>query len=148
MIHFGTPFMSYNPIPTNIYKSYEQAQEENNSLRNNGLLDYIVQLLNNDDSFIKQLWTTEPEGLTEKGTNLLEIIRHALTTFHLTLKNVSLQTGNHERTPFVENIVPSLLSLSKVTGFVDFKWCETEFTSNKQLTSSRPLASMLMRLDF
>ncbi|KAI9485794.1 MAG: hypothetical protein EXX96DRAFT_645701 [Benjaminiella poitrasii] len=38
--------------------------------------------------------------------------------------------------PFIENIVPSLLSLLKITGFVEFKWSETEFTSNKYLELS------------
>ncbi|EPB87617.1 hypothetical protein HMPREF1544_05600 [Mucor circinelloides 1006PhL] len=57
-----------------------------------------------------------------KATALLKIVRYTLTSFHLVLINVSLLTQNHERTPFIENIVPSLLSLSKIRGFVEFKW--------------------------
>lgn len=83
----------------------------------------MVQLLNdNDESFIKKVWNTEPEGLKDKGACFLEIIRHTTTVFRIVFRTASLQTGNHERTPFVENIVTSLLALSKVTGFADFKW--------------------------
>ncbi|CAO0795180.1 unnamed protein product [Mucor circinelloides] len=73
------------------------------------------------------------DGLTDKATALLKIVRYTLTSFHLVLINVSLLTQNHERTPFIENIVPSLLSLSKIRGFVEFKWCETEFTSSNMM---------------
>ncbi|KAG2228546.1 hypothetical protein INT48_000313 [Thamnidium elegans] len=62
----------------------------------------------------------------------MEVLRYTLTSFHLALKNSSLLVQNHERTPFIENIIPSLLALSKIVGFVEFK-CETQFTSSKYL---------------
>ncbi|KAG0748168.1 hypothetical protein G6F62_008153 [Rhizopus arrhizus] len=120
------------------YKTYERHQCENRSLRSHGLLEHILHHLENDntESFVQQVWTAGTDGLTDKATALLEIIRYTLTSFHLVFSNVSLLTQNHERTPFIENIVPSLLSLSKIAGFVEFKWCETEFTSNKHLEIS------------
>ncbi|KAI8083448.1 hypothetical protein BDF21DRAFT_451068 [Thamnidium elegans] len=121
------------------YKTYERHQRENRSLRSHGLLEHILHHLENDDteSFVQQIWTAGTDGLTDKATALLGIIRYTLTSFHLVFSNVSLLTQNHERTPFIENIVSSLLSLSKITGFVEFKWCETEFTSNKHLEISK-----------
>ncbi|KAG0176617.1 hypothetical protein DFQ29_005883 [Apophysomyces sp. BC1021] len=135
LVHFGTSFVSDNPITMNKYKTYERDQRENRSLCEHGLLEHIIHLLENDNTelFVQQVWTAEIDGLTDKATALLEIFRYTLTSFHLVFNNVSLSTQNHERTPFIENIVPSLLSLSKITGFVEFKWCETEFTSNKYL---------------
>ncbi|KAG1153747.1 hypothetical protein G6F37_010078 [Rhizopus arrhizus] len=120
------------------YKTYERHQCENRSLRSHGLLEHILHHLENDntESFVQQVWTAGTDGLTDKATALLDIIRYILTSFHLVFSNVSLLTQNHERTPFIENIVPSLLSLSKITGFVEFKWCEIEFTSNKHLEIS------------
>ncbi|KAI8642925.1 hypothetical protein BD408DRAFT_343414, partial [Parasitella parasitica] len=56
---------------------------------------------------------------TDKATALLEIIRYTLTSFHPVFSNVSLLTQNHEKAPFIENIVPSFLSLSRTTGFVE-----------------------------
>ncbi|EIE76204.1 hypothetical protein RO3G_00908 [Rhizopus delemar RA 99-880] len=138
LVNFGTSFISDNPTTMNQYKNYERDQYENKSLRGHGLLDHITNLLENDntESFVQRLWTVEIEGLSNKAVALLDIIRYILTSFHLVFSDAALLTQNHERTPFIENIVPSLLSLSKITGFAEFKWCETEFTSNKYLELS------------
>ncbi|KAI8333602.1 hypothetical protein BC941DRAFT_473351 [Chlamydoabsidia padenii] len=137
VVHFGTSFASDNPITKNTYKTYQLHQQENKSLRDHRLLEHIrgiLEMEDIDDDFIQQLWTRTPKDpLSEKGSALLKIMRHTLTSFHLALSNTSLFTQNHERTSFIENIIPSLLSLSKVTGFVEFKWCETEVTSSKSL---------------
>jgi hypothetical protein len=124
LVHFGTSFVLDNPITISKYKTYEQHQRENRSLRDHVLLEHVLHLLENDntESFVRQVWTAGIDGLTDKSTALLEILRYTLTSFHLAFSNVSLLTQNHERTPFIENIVPSLLSLSKITGFVEFKW--------------------------
>lgn len=124
LVNFGTSFIPDNPITMNQYKNYERDQHENKSLRGHGLLEHITNLLENDntESFVQLLWTAEIEGLSDKAAALLDIIRYILTSFHLVFSDVPLLTQNHERTPFIENIVPSLLSLSKITGFVEFKW--------------------------
>ncbi|KAG1043128.1 hypothetical protein G6F43_011734 [Rhizopus delemar] len=56
-----------------------------------------------------------------------------LCSFHLVCRIVPEFVQNHERTHFVENIVPSLLALAKITGFIEFKWCEAPFLSSKRL---------------
>ncbi|KAG1554738.1 hypothetical protein G6F49_007756 [Rhizopus delemar] len=56
-----------------------------------------------------------------------------LCSFHLVCRIVPEFVQNHERTHFVENIVPSLLALAKITGFIEFKWCEAPFISSKRL---------------
>lgn len=124
LVNFGTSFISDNPTTMNQYKNYERDQYENKSLRGHGLLDHITNLLENDntESFVQRLWTVEIEGLSNKAVALLDIIRYILTSFHLVFSDAALLTQNHERTPFIENIVPSLLSLSKITGFAEFKW--------------------------
>ncbi|ORZ07374.1 hypothetical protein BCR42DRAFT_397289 [Absidia repens] len=93
-----------------------------------------IRLLENDDSFIQQMWTEGADGLAYEGMILLDIIRYILWQHSTWFSAMCLfSTQNHERTPFIENIVPSLLSLSKITGMVEFEWCETEFTSSKYL---------------
>ncbi|KAI8336617.1 hypothetical protein BC941DRAFT_353896 [Chlamydoabsidia padenii] len=140
VVHFGTSFASDDSITKSIHKTYQSQQQTNKSLCDHGLLEYVVGILGmegDDDDFIQQLWTATPENpLNEKGSALMKIMRHTLTSFHLTLNNTSSFIQNHERTPFIENIIPSLLSLSKITGFVEFKWCETEITSSKSLAPS------------
>lgn len=124
VVNFGTSFISSNPYTMNQYKYYEQDQRSNSSLRGHRLLEHIVNMLENDetDKFVQFLWTSEVEGIDERGAALLKMIRYILTSFHLVFSDVPLLTQNHERTPFTENIVPSLLALSKITGFVEFKW--------------------------
>jgi hypothetical protein len=75
------------------------------------LLEHIANLLENDntESFVQQLWTAEIEGLSDKAVALLDIVRYILTSFHLVFSDVPFLTQNHERTPFIDNIVPSLL---------------------------------------
>ncbi|OAC98684.1 hypothetical protein MUCCIDRAFT_114925 [Mucor lusitanicus CBS 277.49] len=46
---------------------------------------------------------------------------------------LDINVSNHERTHFVENIIPSLLALGKTLDFIEFKWCESEFVSSKIL---------------
>ncbi|KAI8075626.1 hypothetical protein BDF21DRAFT_69616 [Thamnidium elegans] len=135
LVYFGTSFASSNTVTSDKYKAYEQDQLKNKSLRQHNLLEHICSLLknNNTEFFVQQVWTSEIDGLTNKAAALMEVLRYTLTSFHLTLKNSSLLVQNHERTPFIENIIPSLLALSKIVGFAEFKWCETQFTSSKHL---------------
>lgn len=123
LVNFGTSFISDNPITMNQYTAYEKDQLETKSLRKYDLLNYILNLLENDnlEDFVKSLWSTDIEGLDSRSNQLLHIIQYILTTFHLIFRNISILTQNHERTPFIENIVPSLLSLTKVTGLIEFK---------------------------
>ncbi|KAF1796090.1 hypothetical protein FB192DRAFT_1425403 [Mucor lusitanicus] len=58
---------------------------------------------------------------------------YSLTAFHLVCNSPPVNVSNHERTHFVENIIPSLLALGKTLDFIEFKWCESEFVSSKIL---------------
>jgi hypothetical protein len=123
LVNFGLSF-STNQITIDVYQKYEQEQHDNKSLRSHGLLEHVVSILEYDStkSFVQMLWTTEIEGLNDKAVALLEIIRYVLTSLHLVFSDTPRLTQNHERAPFIENIVPSLLALSELTGFVEFKW--------------------------
>lgn len=122
LVYFGTSFASSNTVTSDKYKDYEQDQLKNKSLRQLNLLEHICSLLkNNTNFFVQQVWTSEIDRLTNKAAALMEVLRYTLTSFHLALKNSSLLVQNHERTPFIENIIPSLLALSKIAGFVEFK---------------------------
>ncbi|KAI9354169.1 hypothetical protein BD770DRAFT_325080 [Pilaira anomala] len=58
---------------------------------------------------------------------------YSLTAFHLVCSSPPINISNHERTHFVENVIPSLLALGKTLDFIEFKWCESEFISSKML---------------
>ncbi|CAO3638361.1 unnamed protein product [Mucor hiemalis] len=40
---------------------------------------------------------------------------------------------NHERSFFCESVIPGLLSLSKVSNYLDFKWCEAKYKATKEI---------------
>ncbi|KAI8094701.1 hypothetical protein BDF21DRAFT_99565 [Thamnidium elegans] len=68
------------------------------------------------------LWSFKPDhSLTPQSKTFLEIIKHSLCSFHLVCRTVPEFVQNHERTHFAENIIPSLLTLAKIIGFVEFK---------------------------
>ncbi|KAI8880266.1 hypothetical protein K501DRAFT_302375 [Backusella circina FSU 941] len=84
------------------------------------------------------LWTKNVDNLDRRSYIFLDIVRYTLCSFNLVAKTVPEYMSNHERTYFIENIIPSMLSLAKNTGFIEFKWygrkkCETEFHSTKTL---------------
>lgn len=74
------------------------------------------------DTFNQILWTFQPDHtLTSQSKAFLEIIRHSLCSFHLVCRTLPEFVQNHERTHFIENVIPSLLALAKITRFFKFK---------------------------
>ncbi|KAI8636679.1 hypothetical protein BD408DRAFT_355200 [Parasitella parasitica] len=68
------------------------------------------------------LWSFKPDHrLTPQSKAFLEIIKHSLCSFHLVCRTVPEFVQNHERT-LLKMLFPSLLALTKIIGFVEFKW--------------------------
>ncbi|KAI7890255.1 uncharacterized protein EV154DRAFT_422357 [Mucor mucedo] len=69
------------------------------------------------------LWSFKPgHSLTPQSEAILEIIKHSLCSFHLVCRTVPEFTQIYERTHFVENFIPSLMALTKITRFIEFEW--------------------------
>ncbi|CAO3672392.1 unnamed protein product [Rhizopus stolonifer] len=138
LFHFGTSFSTSNTTAATQYEAYENEQKRNKSLQSLNVLDHVVFMLNEIpyEEFNGKLWTTEHDSLAGSSKAFNEILRYTLCSFHLIYRTVSSYMVNHERSYFIENIIPSLLALAKNTGFVEFKWCETEFCSKKTLNLS------------
>ncbi|KAI7895279.1 uncharacterized protein EV154DRAFT_496495 [Mucor mucedo] len=117
------------------YHQYEQDQGSNKSLNSLKLLDHLVYLLEEIpfDEFNSTLWVTNVDNLDQRSQTFLNVARYTLCSFHLITKTIPEHANNHERTYFIENVIPSMLSLAKNTGFIEFKWCETEFRSTKTM---------------
>ncbi|EIE76823.1 hypothetical protein RO3G_01527 [Rhizopus delemar RA 99-880] len=140
LFHFGTSFSRSNPITNAEYLTYEEDQQINKSLKSLNILHHLVYLLEEIpyDQFNATLWIKNVDNLDRRSCTFLDIVRYTLCSFHLVAKTVPEYMNNHERTYFIENIIPSMLSLAKNTGFIEFKWygrkkCETEFHSTKTL---------------
>ncbi|KAI9266117.1 hypothetical protein BY458DRAFT_512699 [Sporodiniella umbellata] len=69
------------------------------------------------------LWSFKPgHSLTPQSEAFLEISKHSLCSFHLVCRTVPEFKQNRERTHLVENFIPSLMALTKIIGFIEFKW--------------------------
>ncbi|ORX52320.1 hypothetical protein DM01DRAFT_1374945 [Hesseltinella vesiculosa] len=64
------------------------------------------------------------------------IIKYALTDFHMICQAPSVQV-KHERTAFVEFVIPYLKALDKWTGLVKIGWCEKDLNANKLIVLNR-----------
>lgn len=126
VIHFGTSFSRNHPASKILYHQYKGEQKDNRSLKALGLFDYVVDLLvseTNYESFVEEMWASKlNENQDSRKDTFLNIIKYFLTTFHLICRSPPVNISNHERTHFVENVVPSLLALGKLLDFIEFKW--------------------------
>ncbi|CAO0793652.1 unnamed protein product [Mucor circinelloides] len=137
VIHFGTSFSRDHAASKILYHQYKDEQKDNRSLKALGLFDYVVDLLvseTNYESFVEEMWASKlNENQDSRKDTFLNIVKYFLTTFHLICRSPPVNISNHERTHFVENVIPSLLALGKLLDFIEFKWCESEFISSKML---------------
>ncbi|KAI9366573.1 hypothetical protein BD770DRAFT_405844 [Pilaira anomala] len=118
LFHFGTSFSKSNSASNTEYLAYEKGQRTNKCLKSLNLLDHLVYLLEEVDynQFNATLWLNNVDP-----------------TSFLISNTVPEYMSNHERAYFIEGIIPSMLSLAKNTGFIEFKWSETQFYSTKTL---------------
>lgn len=125
-VHFGTSFSQTSSSSKDLYNRCKSEQKDNYSLKSLGLLDHVVGLLDKEmsfESFVEELWTLKLDDHHDSYENtFLNLIKYALTSFHLVCRSPPVYTTNHERTHFVENIIPSLLALGKLLDFIEFKW--------------------------
>ncbi|KAI7896644.1 uncharacterized protein EV154DRAFT_558258 [Mucor mucedo] len=136
VFHFGTSFSSTNPLTKSEYQACENEQKSNKSLRSLNLVGYLGSLLGDEpfDTYNQMLWSFKPGHiLTPQSEAFLEVIKYSLCSFHLVCRTVPEFKQNHERTHFVENFIPSLMALTKIIGFIEFKWCETPFLASSCL---------------
>ncbi|KAF7725451.1 hypothetical protein EC973_009625 [Apophysomyces ossiformis] len=116
----------------NEYDRYLEQQAKNKSLHLlPGIMEFITQLLSFEfKDFPETIWTTQLKDGTEESSMFAKIIKYTLTDFHCHCLAPST-VSTHERTAFVDLIVPSFRALAKVTGLVEFYWCEKELISSK-----------------
>lgn len=109
-----------------VYNQYKNEQKENYSLTSLGLFDHIVELLDSEtsyESFLEEMWTSKLSGRQDnRKETFFNIVKYSLTAFHLVCRSLPINISNHERTHFVENIIPSLSVLGKTLDFIEFKW--------------------------
>ncbi|CAO3639361.1 unnamed protein product [Mucor hiemalis] len=109
------------------FKENCSMQERNSSLLEVcQILDFLDDVLNCPfGKFPHTLWSHPVHDSTDTDTNnLANIISYTLTDFHCNCKQPMVTNSNHERTPFVDYVIPMFKYLAKETGLLDFSWCE------------------------
>ncbi|KAI9266444.1 hypothetical protein BDA99DRAFT_436703, partial [Phascolomyces articulosus] len=68
------------------------------------------------------------------AAKLISIIKYTMTSFDLVKKCNAAYSTNHERTYFIEHIIPGLMALAKNSNIIGFFWCEyDEFRAVKDI---------------
>ncbi|ORX54959.1 hypothetical protein DM01DRAFT_1286184, partial [Hesseltinella vesiculosa] len=84
----------------------------------------------NFDRFPATIWTYDTSKLPRSSKSMVSIMQYILTNYHKHCLCPS-PLNSHERTPFIELLVPALSAFGKVTKLVSFQWCEKESLANK-----------------
>ncbi|KAF7721914.1 hypothetical protein EC973_003953, partial [Apophysomyces ossiformis] len=78
----------------------------------------------------RTIWSYDKEHLRSDAKAMVDIMQYVLTDFHRYCLSPSPVT-KHERTAFIDLLIPALAAFAKVSGLVNFSWCEKELLSNK-----------------
>ncbi|CEP19194.1 hypothetical protein [Parasitella parasitica] len=108
-------------------KTNQKQQRDNMSLSKIcGIMDFLRDALNYEfNELLAALWTHPIlDSSDSTARHFASIIAYTLTDFHCNCKQPMNFTNNHERTPFVEFIVPMFKYLAKQTNLLGFSWCE------------------------
>ncbi|KAL0141927.1 hypothetical protein V8B55DRAFT_1562469 [Mucor lusitanicus] len=146
--HLGSSFSTTNSSTKIEYQACKNELKRNKSLRSLNLIDCLVSLMGDesfDDIYYNlMLWSFKPDhSLTPPSEAFLEIIKqHSICSFHLVCITMPEFVQNHKKTRIVENVIPSLLALTKITGFVEFE-CSSNLKDYDYDLRSAPLSKLI-----
>ncbi|ORX55536.1 hypothetical protein DM01DRAFT_1021688 [Hesseltinella vesiculosa] len=119
---------------TEEYRQCLADQKDNKSLHQMpGIFDFMCEVLTLDyDNFVPKLWQLKLASEDPQANEFKKVLQYALTDFHLTTHSPDLP-NNHERTAFVELVIPAIKSLAKITNLTSMNWCEHDLNANKMI---------------
>lgn len=108
-------------------KNNQHSQQKNTSLsKTSNIMDYLGDVLNYD--FTEFLPNICSHSIHQSGDittkQFANLITYTLTDYHCNCKQPMISNNNHERTPFVEYVVPMFKYFAKETNLLGFSWCE------------------------
>ncbi|KAL9542023.1 hypothetical protein MBANPS3_008822 [Mucor bainieri] len=133
---FGTQYCINDPECRIEYKHNQEEQLNSSSLCSLGLHADLVNLLRKVpyERFLAEVWNWEGDtNIDDKSRDFIVVCKHILSTFHLVHRSQPMHLMNHERSFFCESVLPGLLAVSKITKFIEFKWCEAKYKATKSL---------------
>lgn len=86
---------------------------------------FLIEVLGAEfDDLVTKLWAYQPSPATSTPEmQLIQTIKYTLTDFHGKCRGEAWKV-DHERTFFVDHIVPTFTYFGKQTGLLRFFWCE------------------------
>ncbi|ORE05722.1 hypothetical protein BCV72DRAFT_208714 [Rhizopus microsporus var. microsporus] len=89
-------------------------------------MDYLRDVLSYEfTEFLPNIWSHSIHRSEDIRTKqFANLIAYTLTDYHCNCKQHMASNNNHERTPFVEYVVPMFKYLAKETNLLGFSWCE------------------------
>ncbi|ORX60499.1 hypothetical protein DM01DRAFT_1317064 [Hesseltinella vesiculosa] len=136
---------STTPSPTipgaeKVTAEYQQAlkdQQENVSLQQlPGIMGFLREVLNLDEAdFVENLWNLKIDSTHANSQEFATVLKYSMTDLHLNCR-APPNLDNHERTAFVEHVIPSIKALAKVTNLLKMSWCEKDLAANKMILMS------------
>lgn len=73
------------------------------------------------EDFPKMLWQIDPTTDVKESKEIIKIMQYTLTSFHLHCLR-TIEPTDHERTYFVQSIIPVFEALGQVTGLLKYNW--------------------------
>ncbi|KAI8139086.1 hypothetical protein BJV82DRAFT_273673 [Fennellomyces sp. T-0311] len=117
-----------------LYAKEQEKQKKNRSLVDLDVFSYVKHVLQDITyaDFPEALWA-EHVTCSDSADMFIKVIKYVMTGFHLLSHSTVYPTTDHERTFFVEYVIPGLMAISKMSDSFDFFWCEFEMQSVKEM---------------
>ncbi|KAI8147861.1 hypothetical protein BJV82DRAFT_664207 [Fennellomyces sp. T-0311] len=117
-----------------LYEMEQEKQKKNRSLVDLGLFSYVKMVLQDipHTDFPETLWSQSVD-CSNSATMFVKVVKYVMTGFHLLSHSAVYPVTDHERTFFVEYVIPGLMAISKMSDSFDFFWCEYEMQSVKEM---------------
>lgn len=71
--------------------------------------------------FPKQLWQLDCSSDLQESKDIINIMQYTLTSFYLHCMQ-EIEPTDHERTYFIQSVIPPFQALGQVTGLLKYNW--------------------------
>ena len=105
------------------YETNVEGASSNQSLRSlPGAMDFLRKALQLPfQDFPSKLWQLDVGTDVQESKDIIRIMQYTLTSFHLHCLQ-AVEPTDHERTYFVQSIIPAFQALGQVTGLLKYNW--------------------------
>jgi hypothetical protein len=93
-----------------------------------------VLAIDNYKEWPKYMWNFVGDAKSDLEIKLLEASKYILTDYANKCNREPIFTPKHEKTLWIDRVIPILQTIGDQTGYIGFEWCEVEPTHYKAFT--------------